>query len=135
MITTFPEDTSYVSSINESTIVVQHNPTIGQEIILSSYYGSLTYTIENITSEKINASSGTEDEKSYMEFDRQTIIQRNETRNITISLPEEALEQFLLSQLRLSLKNFYLSLAPMAGESLIFEVEVVKVYKSSQEES
>lgn len=135
MITTFPENTSYVSSINESTIVVQHIPTIGQEIILSSYYGSLTYTIENITSEKINASSGTDDEKSYMEFDRQTIIQRNETRNITISLPEEALEQFLLSQLRLSLKNFHLSLASLAGESLIFEVEVVKVYKNPQEES
>lgn len=135
MITTFPEKTSYISSINESFIVVQHNPTIGEEIIFSSYYGSLNYIIENITTEKINTSTGTGDEKSYMEFDRQLIIQRNETRNITISLPEEALEQFLLSQLRLSLENFHLSLAPLAGEYLIFEVEVVKIYKNPQEES
>jgi hypothetical protein len=131
MITTFPENTSYISSINESTVVVQNDPAVGEEISLSSLYGAVTYTIEDITADKINASTGTGDEITYMEFDRQIIITRNETRNITISLPRDALEQFLLSQLRLSLENFNLSLAPLAGESLIFEVEVVKVYKSS----
>jgi FKBP-type peptidyl-prolyl cis-trans isomerase 2 len=135
MIVTYPENTSYISSINESTIVVQNNPTVGQEIILASYYyGSLTYTIENITSEKINASTGTGDEKSYMEFDRQLIIQRNESVNITYSFPEPIFQQ-LLSQLKSSIKNFNLSLAPLAGESLIFDVEVVKVYKNPQDES
>lgn len=135
MITTYPENTSYISSINDSTIVVQNDPTVGEDIILSSLYGSLTYTIENITEDKINTSTGEGEDVSYMEFDRQIIVQRNETRNITISLPKDALEQFLLSQLRQSLENFNLSLAPLAGESLIFEVEIVKVYKSSQEES
>ena len=69
-----------------------------------------------------------------MNFDKQHIIQRNETQNITMEIPEEYLE-IILQQLRMSLDDFNLSLDKLAGESLIFEVEIIKIYKTSQEES
>ncbi|GAH95135.1 unnamed protein product, partial [marine sediment metagenome] len=49
-------------------------------------------------------------------------------------IPEEYLE-IILQQLRMSLDDFNLSLDKLAGESLIFEVEIIKIYKTSQEES
>jgi FKBP-type peptidyl-prolyl cis-trans isomerase 2 len=69
-----------------------------------------------------------------MNFDKQHIIQRNETQNITMEIPEEYLE-IILQQLRMSLDDFNLSLDKLAGESLIFDVEIIKIYKTSQEES
>jgi FKBP-type peptidyl-prolyl cis-trans isomerase 2 len=69
-----------------------------------------------------------------MEFDTKQIIDRNETQNITMEIPEEYLE-IILQQLRISIDDFNLSLDKLAGESLIFEVEIIKIYKTSQEES
>ena len=69
-----------------------------------------------------------------MEFEKQQIIQRNDTQNITMEIPEEYLE-IILQQLRMTLDDFYLSLDKLAGETLIFEVEIIKINKNSQEES
>jgi hypothetical protein len=69
-----------------------------------------------------------------MDFDKNQIIERNETQNITMEIPEEYLE-IILQQLRISLDNFDLSLDKLSGESLLFEVEIVKIYKESGDES
>jgi FKBP-type peptidyl-prolyl cis-trans isomerase 2 len=134
---TFPENTSVISDMNETQIIVSNEPDINS-IINVSYGGFyfMEYVIQNITEDKINASftDPSSGDIQYMEFDTKQIIDRNETQNITMEIPEEYLE-IILQQLRISIDDFNLSLDKLAGESLIFEVEIIKIYKTSQEES
>jgi len=132
---TFPEDVSVITEMDENSIFVSHEPEIN-DIIHVSYGGFyfIDYIIQYITEDTINASytDPSTGDIQYMNFDKQHIIQRNETQNITLSIPEEYLE-IILQQLRMSLDDFNLSLHKLAGESLIFEVEIIKIYKTSQE--
>ena len=134
---TFPESTSIITDMDKDSIIVSNEPELNS-IINVSYGGFyfMDYVIQNITEDTINASFSdpSTGDVQYMNFEKQQVIMRNETQNITMDIPEEYLE-IILQQLRMSLDNFDLSLDKLAGESLIFEVEIIKIYKNSQEES
>jgi FKBP-type peptidyl-prolyl cis-trans isomerase 2 len=131
------ENASSVTSMNNSTIVVTHTPKINATMdVQIDLYSTITYTVLNVTDTKINVSyDDGAGNISYYEFDRTVTIERNETQNITMAYPLEGLDQML--QL---IKMYYdpeltLSVHELAGESLLFDVEIVNVYKTSQEES
>jgi len=133
------ENASSVTSMNNSTIVVTHTPeinaTMDVQIDLDS---TITYTVVNVTDTKINVSydDGTGNNTLYDSFNRTVTIERNQTYDITFVLISEILDYQLLQPI----KQYYdpeltLSVHELAGESLLFDVEIVNVYKTSQEES
>ena len=139
--TTFPTSTSAITSMNNSTIVVTHTPQVGNEIVVDTllemynYQYDTTYTVVNVTDDKINTSYPTDDEGniSYFEFDRTETIQRNVTQDITSSAPGQILEEQIFLILRAIDENFTVSLSPLADEEVYFEFIVEEVYKTSQE--
>ena len=136
--TTYPTNASSISSINDTTIVVTHSPEVNSTIETAAYYAEYgmfvpgeSYNVENINDDKINASiTDSEGNKTYYEFNRTVTIQRNETQNITQAIPWDSLESLLLA-LRFMDDDFSLGLNDLAGETVYFEVEIVKVYKTS----
>jgi len=140
--TTFPTNTSAITSMNNSTIVVIHTPQVGDEIVVDtllemySYQYDTTYTVVDVTDDKINTSYPIDEEGinvSYFEFDRTETIQRNVTQDITSSAPEQILEEQIFLILRAIDENFTVSLSPLADEEVYFEFIVENVYKTSQE--
>ncbi|RLI64484.1 MAG: hypothetical protein DRO67_04065 [Candidatus Asgardarchaeum californiense] len=131
----FPENSSSISSINNTTIVITHNPKINSTInVTSSIWGYVdSYTVENVTNDTIiTYYTNSTGNKSYFNFERNTIIPRNSTRNITIeAIPGETLEEYVFSSLRSLDSNFTLSLHPLANQTVYFEVEIVDVHKAS----
>jgi hypothetical protein len=140
---TYPENSSQITQINESTIIITHTPEINSIIEEAIYYplydffmNNQTYTVESLSDDKINVSFITDEttgNKSYTELNRKSIIQRNETRIITQETPGDLLEINLLL-LRLMDENFYLSYHPLSDETVYFEIEILDIYKTSQEE-
>jgi FKBP-type peptidyl-prolyl cis-trans isomerase 2 len=140
----YPINSSSVTSINESSIVITHAPKINSTIEESIYYAQYnmfyptgSYTVESLTDNKINVSyvvDETTGKKSFKEFNRTTIIQRNETQNITEDIPGEILE-IQLMMLRHLEDDFIFSCNPLADKEIYFELEIVQVYKTSQQES
>jgi len=132
------ENASSVTSMNNSTIVVTHTPEINATMdVQIDLYSTITYTVVNVTDTKINVSydDGTGN-ISYDSFNRTVTIERNQTYDITFVLIQEILDYQLLQPI----KEFYdpeltLSVHDLADESLLFEVKIVNVYKTSQEES
>ena len=132
--TTFPENASSITNMTNDTILVAHNIKVNDTIEVASMFGSMYYTVENLTDDKINTSYVIDagGNKSYVEFDRTITIQRNQTQNITYpAFPGEFLEEQLFSYLRVYTSDFSLGFSDLAGEALNFEVEVVEVYKTS----
>lgn len=135
----YPTNTSVVTSINDSTIVVEHNPAVNSTIAFNVYsmYGGytpyITYTVENVTDEVINASyiDTVTNTTLYQDFDRIEIIQRNETMNITQeAIPAEFLEGYFFPYIKSYYPDFNLSCSPFTEVTYI-EVEVLEVYKTS----
>jgi len=132
--TQYGENASSVTTMNDTTIIVTHNPEINATILEWAGAGYITYTVLNLTDDKINASyTDSTGNTSYGEFDRTVTIQRNETQNITITYPLEGVDELLTV-----IKMYYdpdltLSVSGLAGKTLYFEVEIVKLYKTSQQ--
>ena len=129
------ENASSITSINDTEIVVTHNPEIGATMyVYDTYYGSSTiYTVVNLTDEKINVSyiDETTGNMLYTEFDRTITIVRNESQNITLTYTTPEME-YLLSLIKIYYDpNLTFSINKFADESLIFEVQIVKIYKPS----
>jgi len=129
------ENASSVTSINDTTIVVTHNPEIDATMyVYDTYYGSSTaYTVVKLTDEKINVSyiDETTGNMLYNEFDRTITIVRNETQNITFTYTTPDME-YLLSVIKIYYDpNLIFSVNKLADESVIFEVQIVKIYKPS----
>jgi len=129
------ENASSVTSMNNSTIVVTHTPEINAT--MDNPYLTTTYTVMNVNDTKINVSydDGTGN-ISYDSFNRTVTIERNQTYDITFSFIREILDYQLLQPI----KQYYdpdltLSVHELAGKTLYFEVEIVKLYKTSQQES
>jgi hypothetical protein len=119
------------AEINETTIVVTHTPAINDTFEYVSGYETIVYTVVNITEDKINVSYLDYDgNTSYTLIDRKTTIERNQTQDIIFSFPTEYLE-YLLSYFKMIDDTINYSLSDLAGETLIFEVEIVKVHKTS----
>jgi FKBP-type peptidyl-prolyl cis-trans isomerase 2 len=131
----YGENVSSVTSINDTTIVITHNPQIGATMTYLDYYHQTTtyFTVVNLTDEKINVSYVDESTGaiSYDEFDRTVTIVRNESQNITETLTTPDMDYFLSVIIKSYVPNSTLSVNKLAGESLIFEVQIVKIYKTS----
>lgn len=126
------ESASSVTTMNDTTLVVTQTPDIGATIEIPDWYGStIVYAVVNLTEDKINTiyidSVGN---ISYQEFDRTITIVRNETQQISFSYPTEGFE-YLLDVIKLYDPELNLSTHDLAGETLYFEVEIVKIYKTS----
>ncbi|RLF38757.1 MAG: hypothetical protein DRN00_03455, partial [Thermoplasmata archaeon] len=133
----YPKNKSAIVNITNETITVRVDASINDTINVSSFgfFGFATtrsYRVENITEDYINASyTDQSGNKTYRKFKRTFIIKRNQTINITYSYPAEVLEM-LLSALRQYNPSFHLSLHKYAGETLVFDIKVEKVYKTSR---
>jgi hypothetical protein len=140
----YPTDSSAVTGINESSIMLTHSPEINSTIEESIYYAeygmffpTASYTVKSLTDDKINVSYVIDEEtgeESFKELNRTTIIQRNETQNITEELPAEILEIQLMILRQLE-DDFIFSCNPLADKEVYFELEILEVYKISQQES
>jgi len=147
----YGENASSVTTINDTTIIVKHSPEINSTIELSGFYGVTVFTVENMTEDKINISY-TDDYTgniSYIELNRKTVIQRNETQSIVTPLSQflgidnplipGELAESLFQTVRLDPlgldSTFKGSCNRLSGESVYFELEIVNVYKTSQTES
>jgi hypothetical protein len=131
----FPENTSSVTSINDTTIIITLNPQIDATIIEHDYYYNSTYyyTVVNLTNEKINVSYVDEStgDSSYYEFNRTIIIVRNESQNITYTYPTQGMEE-MLSYFKTNYDpNLVFSVNEYAGKYLFYEVQIEKIYKTS----
>lgn len=130
---TFPENKSKITNMTNDTITVLISPAINDTIRVSQGFFYTPYKVEKITADKINASyTMSNGNKTYREFDRIVVINRNQTKNITQEYPASVLES-IFSYIRSLDPTFNLSLNKLAGETLIFKITVEKVYKTSQE--
>ena len=132
------ENASSITTMNETTIIVTHSPDINSTVDIpdSDYAGYTSYTVIGLSDDKINASYvDSTGNTSYREFDRTVTIQRNESQNITMTYPLEGLDQLLTIIKMYYNPDLALSVSDLAGKTLIFEVEIVEVYKTSQETS
>jgi hypothetical protein len=130
----FWDSASSVSSIDDTTIIVTHSPDIGATMQYSlDISNSITYTVVNLTDDKINVSYlDNTGNTSYTEFDRNIVIKRNVSQVTIINYPKEGLEQ-LLTYLKFTINpDIEFSLDPYADLTLLYEIEVVEVYKTSK---
>ena len=135
----FPVNSSKITSIDNDTIIVTHNPEYNDTITESVYYAqydmyipSIEYTVESVTGDKINVSyvNSQTSEKTYTTLDRTVVIQRNETQTITEEYPAEILEIQLYSIREMS-SDFYYGCGELAGEEISFEFVIEEIYKTS----
>ena len=132
--TEFWDSASSVTSIDDTTIIVTHSPDIGATMQYSlDISNSITYTVVNLTDDKINVSYlDNTGNTSYTEFDRTIVIKRNVSQVTIINYPKEGLEQ-LLTYLKFTINpDIEFSLDPYADLTLLYEIEVVEVYKTSK---
>lgn len=125
------ENASSVTTINNTTIVITHTPQINQTMEIFYGWETINCTVVNVSEEKINCSYVSADGNlSYLEFNRTIVINRTENMSRVRELPKEIMEYFveLLKDIDPTIPY---SLHELAGETLIFEVEVIKVHKTS----
>ena len=117
------------ATMNATHIIVTHNPEINATLKLGYY----TYTVVNLTDDKINVSyMGYDGNISYTTLDRKVIIKRNQTQEIVYHLPKEFLE-YVLNFLKQIDPTIPYSVDEKAGKTLTYDVEIVKVYKTSSQ--
>ncbi len=130
------EDVSSVVSMNNSTIIIQHNPEIDDTMSVQSMFGTTVYTVVNVTSDKINCSyqNPYTGNTSYSLFDRRDTIERNESQSLIVDYPSEALQYTISQLLQYGVGvDYSFSLSPLAGESLKYTVTVEEIYKTSSD--
>ena len=133
----FPDATT--ATWNETTITITSSPEIGKSYPYSQdtgygYAMNMTFTVEDIVNDTINISVMYEDseEKMYQEVNSTLEFDRIFTMPRVYNNIPLMYQEYLFAE---DLQREGYSLHELAGESLIFEVEIVKVYKTSQEES
>lgn len=132
----FPDATT--ASWTNDTITIICSPTIGKNYTTTQEFSGTTYnvviTVINITADKINVSVVNDQDPTptYSEY------YKTFTFNRTFILPRyyNNIPTMYISYVYLADIEYQgYSINPLAGESLLFEVTVEKVYKTSQEES
>ncbi len=137
----FPNKTNI--TWDEQTITFTHNVEVGQSYNYPvEFFGSttnVTFTIENVTDEKINLSKLQEgadvNTTTYAEIDKVLTFNRTYIINRSFApipfiityqgMPLDLFSYFFSSEIA----EAGLSMNELAGETLIFEVEIVNVYK------
>ena len=126
----FPKNKSTITAENSTTIVITHNAIVDDNVsFLSSVGQAINFSVVSVTDTIINASYNNSGQFIYFEFDRTTTVELNQTMDITIPIPEETLEP-VLPFLWSSDNDFRLSLNLLADEDIIFEVDVLEIYKT-----
>ena len=133
----FPDATT--ATWNETTITITSSPEIGKSYPYSQdtgygYAMNMTFTVESIINDTINISVMYEDsdEKMYQEVNSTVEFNRTFTMPRSYNNIPLMYQEYLFAE---DIQREGYSLHELAGESLTFEVEIVKVYKTSQEES
>jgi FKBP-type peptidyl-prolyl cis-trans isomerase 2 len=125
-----------IATWNDTTITLTSSPEIGDRYVLSQeFFGQIfntTYTVENITEDKINFSSAlegddvSEDEKTYEEINRTITFDRT----FTIPRNYDDISMALVSYIYYEdIERAGYSIHELAGEDLVFEVTIEKIYK------
>ena len=137
----YPLNSSYISNIDSDNITITHNPAKNTSIevyaystMYMEYIPYTTYTVENLTDDKINVSyiNPTTEILTYKSINRTSIIKVNQSQTIIQPVPAEFLEMVVFSYLRNLDSNFHFGCSPFT-ETVYLDVEIVKVYKTSQE--
>lgn len=134
------ENSTSVLNMNETVIVIEHLPDIGDTMSLLDLTdptgrSSIEYNVVNITSNKINCSyENSEGNTSYELFNRTMEIQRNQTQSLITEIPKDFLNEIITWYPQYGINvDVSFSLSPLAGESLTYDVTVTEVYKTSEE--
>jgi len=131
---TYWNNATSVISMNNTTITIEHMPEIGDTMTFPSGYYTTTYTVVNVTSNKINCSyENSAGNTSYTLFDKTEKIKRNQTEDLIYEMPIDLLRQIisLYPQYYGIDVDVSFSLSPLAGESLTYDIKVLEVYKTS----
>ena len=126
----FPDATT--ATWDDTTITITNSPEIGAVYDYTfSAFGmeyNIEFTIINITDDKINISQSYEEynETTYMEINRTVTFNRSFTITRFIKIPR--IFEFFISE---DIQRAGYSLDPLAGETLIFEVNIIKVQRES----
>jgi len=134
---TYWQDASSIT-VNETYILVTHSPEINQtytgpDPVYGAYGYTSDFTVVSLSDDKINLSyTGLDGNITYTEMDRTVSIEVNQTQDLLFEFPELILNQ-LISFFKTIDPTIPYSLAELAGETLTFELEIVEVYKTSQE--
>ena len=134
----FPDATT--AAYNETNITFKNSPIEGKIYTYSeqTIYGVMSYevTVNNVTVDNVNISILIVEYNQTQYYDLKRTISYSRTfeyprvYDMGISFLQQALPQFSFD-----LQREGYSLNKLAGESLIFEVTIEKIYKTSQEES
>lgn len=124
----FPQNKSMIINLTDSTIEVQINPSVNDTILVAQGFSQTEYKVTNITDDKIIAKADNE----TREFDRIVVIKRNQTRDITMDFPVDFLKD-LFDYIRMVNESFPYSLDKFADQTLVYDLKVVKIYKTSEE--
>lgn len=134
----FPDATTV--AYNETNITFTSSPIEGKIYTYSeqTIYGVISYelTVNNVTADNVNISILIVEYNQTQYYDLKRTVSYSRTfeyprvYDMGISFLQQALPQFSFD-----LQREGYSLNKLAGESLIFEVTIEKIYKTSQEES
>ncbi|MEM0467271.1 MAG: FKBP-type peptidyl-prolyl cis-trans isomerase [Candidatus Thermoplasmatota archaeon] len=129
-----PKDTTV--TWDESTITLTSNTTIGKSYYYTQqFYGSeyiYNFTVVNISTDKINFSMTIKGEGANESQVTYTEVAKVYSFNLSFTIPREFknISNFFVEMLYASeIEKAGYSLHEFAGETIIFEVKIVKVYK------
>ena len=121
------ENSTDVINISNETITLYHHPTINSTMTIYDTKNLKvdTYRVIDVSPDKIRMVN---ESNHTLEIDRIKILNRTTTISIIEEMPEEALSQ-LLELARLANPYFEYSLDKLSDETIVYEVEIVKIYK------
>ena len=129
----WPNDCSIIS-MNDTTIVISQTPAPGETMFVYNLSdgSKIEYIAVNFTADKIYLASRIPNTGnfSYSEINRTITIIRNETEDITYTYPIQEIEQMLSSMKKNYDPNLSFSVNEKAGKYLIYDVQIVKIYKT-----
>ncbi len=124
----FPSNSSRIINMTHDTIRILIAPSINESVTFSQGFFQKIYRITDITDEKIIVKNDNETK----ELNRIVVIKRNQTRNITLDAPADFLRDFF-DYMRMMDESFPYSLDRFADQTLVYDLKVVKIYKTSEE--
>ena len=125
---------SAVIDKEQNNITITHSPDVGQTMSYPTGQQRIDYTVVDLTEDKVNCSytNPSTGNVSYRQFDRVKNVKYNETQSITFSYPENYMSQ-ILNMFKQYSSNLNYSLDPLAGETLEYEVKIVKVFNTGSQ--